>query len=460
YDILIRPGDARTDLEKELNLIEENYLGIGDGGITIDEWQDIKSHPHVEIAAPVASVGLFTAMERTFLKDKDPLEMQYYEVEYTTSDGVHTYKRDKEWIVHFGTSIEEYLFFPSSEELSSTILGDDLITFLFPTSYHQVVAVDAEEEGKLTTFDLSPLEEDIVDYNAYRSGKYAIPIMSLGDVTIPVHLEFVVDDLSEPSEEEIEHWRDEFNKHTGYEGDARPEVIALYEQPEKYREVVEEFITIKRKHVKEVYDLVPEEDHSPFLQEILYLDKDNKLRFEKGTKEEEEIGLSQAIYPHTHRIGYLIEPVEYMIKDDQTLIVKQIDVDEIYGAPTYRELEEVEYFDDEIDPNPEALGGLLNEEGYFNFTENGTFSIEENTSDLASSPLGIYGREAPYLADDPDKTLHPSAVPGSFINTPAHGLISIDHAEKIKGNKPIDAIRVKVAGITGYDKKASDLIES
>src|SRR5699024_2890915 len=92
--------------------------------------------------------------------------------------------------------------------------------------------------------------------------------------------------------------------------------------------------------------------------------------------------------------------------------------------------------------------------------ENGTFSIEENTSDLASSPLGIYGREAPYLADDPDKTLHPSAVPGSFINTPAHGLISIDHAEKIKGNKPIDAIRVIVAGITGYDKKASDLIES
>ncbi len=461
YDILIRPEDSRTDLEKELNLIEENYLGIGDGGITIDEWENIKSHPDVEIAAPVASIGLFTAMERTFMKLKDPLEMQYYEVEYSTSDGgVHTYKREKEWIVDFGTSIEEFLHFPSSYDVSSVLFSRDLITFLFPTSYHQVVAVDAEEEGKLTTFDLGPLEEEIFDYNAYRSGKYAIPIMSLGDVTLPVQLVFTMDDLSEPSLDEIDRWRTEFNKHMLYSDHPQPENVVLYEKPEVYRDIVEEYIMDKRKYEEEVYDLVPEEDHSPFLQEILYLDKDNILRFEKGTEEDGGIGLGQAIDPHTHRIGYLLDPVEYTVKDDQTLVVKQIGVDEIYEAPTYRELEEVEYFDDEIDPNPEVLGGLLNEEGYFNFTENGTFSIIENTSDLASSPLGIYGREAPYLADDPSKTLHPSAVPGSFINTPAHGLISIDHAEYIKGDKPIDAIRVKVAGITGYDKKAADLIES
>src|SRR5690625_2895398 len=42
YDILIRPVDARTEAEKQLNIIEENYLGVGDGGITIAQWQDIK----------------------------------------------------------------------------------------------------------------------------------------------------------------------------------------------------------------------------------------------------------------------------------------------------------------------------------------------------------------------------------------------------------------------------------
>src|SRR5699024_14478 len=124
YDLLIRPADARTDLEKELSLIEENYLGIGDGGITLDEWKSIKNHSDVEIAAPVASVGLFTARERTFMKTKDPLDMQYYEVEYKTSDGVYTYDRDKEWIVHFGTSIEDFLYFPSTYEVGSNIFGD------------------------------------------------------------------------------------------------------------------------------------------------------------------------------------------------------------------------------------------------------------------------------------------------------------------------------------------------
>src|SRR5690625_7926260 len=65
YDILIRPADARTEVEKQLNLIEENYLGIGAGGITIAQWQDIKAHTQVETAAPVASVVLFNSRKRT-----------------------------------------------------------------------------------------------------------------------------------------------------------------------------------------------------------------------------------------------------------------------------------------------------------------------------------------------------------------------------------------------------------
>lgn len=284
--------------------------------------------------------------------------------------------------------------------------------------------------------------------------------MSLKDVTVPIHLTFIIDELSKITENDIEYWNEQFYKQLNHRNNNNPENVVLYETPNIYRDIVDEFIMVKRKYNEETYELVPDEGHSPFLQEMLYLDKNNTLRFEKGTAEEQEIGLGQVFFPHTHQFGYLLEPVEYEVKDKHTLTVNQTGVDEEYGAPIYRELEKVKYFDVEEDPNSDVFGGLVDEEGYFNFTENGTFSIEENTSDLASSPLGIYGREAPYLADDPDKTLHPSAVPGSFINTPAHGLISIDHAEKIKGNKPIDAIRVKVAGITGYDKKAADLIES
>src|SRR5699024_9330026 len=115
--------------------------------------------PDVEIAAPVASVGLFTARERTFMYPKDPTTMHYYAVEYSTSDGVHTYLKDTEWIIDLGTSIKNASYYPSSMEVLHNNLGDDAITFLFPTSYHQVVAVDAKEEEKLTNFKLDLLDE-------------------------------------------------------------------------------------------------------------------------------------------------------------------------------------------------------------------------------------------------------------------------------------------------------------
>src|SRR5690625_6457986 len=42
YDILVRPEGARTDIEKELKTVEENYIGDGEGGISIEEREEIK----------------------------------------------------------------------------------------------------------------------------------------------------------------------------------------------------------------------------------------------------------------------------------------------------------------------------------------------------------------------------------------------------------------------------------
>lgn len=452
YDLLIRPENARTDLEKELDLIEENYLGVGDGGITIDEWEFMKNHPDVEFAAPVASVGLFTARERTFMYAKDPMDRLYFEVDYSTNDGIRTYSRQNpDWLFDFGIAVEETLQFPSSVDVMKNYFSYDTITFKFPISYHQVVAVDPNEEEKITGFDLQQLaEEEIYDRDAYGGGEHSIPIMSLADTTVPVELTYIIDKLDEVSHEEIEEWRGLFNN----KGDDHPDPWGrmMFENPKEYEEIVQKNVMNKRLYQESEHILIPEKDHSPFRQEILYLDEDMELRLENEVLHE----LGHVYNPHTQRIGYQLGPNIYEIIGNNKLAVKQTGTDELYGAPTYRKLEKIEFF--ELELNEE--GQIVNDDDYFNFTENGTFSIEENTSDLASSPLGIYGREAPYLADDPDKTLHPSAVPGSFINTPAHGLISIDHASTIKGDEPIDAIRVKVAGIDGYDKKAADLIES
>lgn len=442
YDILIRPVDARTEAEKQLNLIEENYLGVGDGGITIAQWQDIKNHPQVEIATPIASVGLFNARKRTWMIKRNEEDATYYEVEYRTGDGVRSYvNTENTYVYDFGNKIRDFMVYPSSSEIANNYLGWDIASFDFPLTYHQVVAVDPIEEGKLTNNDFSALSEKVFDDMAYKEGSLSIPILSLKDVSVPVTIQLITDDLAEPTTEDLIVWENEF-----LEGN---EVLTLSENPNLYDQVIDAFISKKRMHQEKVYEFVPDDGHSPFKQNLLYVDDDMELAL---VEEMDMIGIGGAYDYHSQRIGYRMGPVKYKIKNSENLYVKQTGIDDLYEAPIYRDIEEIEFY--KLDEFNQAI----NDDDFFGFIENGTFSIVENAESLASAPLGIYGREMPYLASDPSVKMHPSAVPGSFITTPAHGLISIEHAEKAKGEAPIDAIRVKVAGLTGYDPAAATMI--
>ncbi|WP_029191080.1 ABC transporter permease [Ornithinibacillus scapharcae] len=439
YDILIRPPEARTELEKQLNVIEENYLGVGNGGITIGEWEGIKSHPQVEIAAPIASIGLFTAIERTWMIERKE-NLKYYEVEYYTSDGVNSYKYDEDaYMYDFSPSIR----YPSSFEVANNFFSEDIAAFYFPTSYHQVVAVDVEEEGKLTNYDLSLLEEQVESKWIYSVDQdVAIPIVSLKGVPVPNTIHLTLDNLEVATESEVMDWNSHFINDNPLQ--------AVHQYPEEYHKVIDEYVSRKRKHNEEKFVFKPEDGPSPFEHLHLYVDDNGKLAPDDGTGENMLGGSS---IKFSQNIGYQLNPVLYEIIDATNLAVKQIGKDNAYHVPLYRDIQEVEFF--ELDEAREPI----NRDDAFEFYNVGFFSIKENTEELASAPLGIYGSDMPYLKSEPTIKLHPSAVPGSFVTTPAHGLISLKWAEKIKGNAPIDAIRVKVSGITGYDKKAAELIE-
>ena len=446
YDILIRPPDVRTELEKRLNLIEENYLGIGDGGITIEEWQDIKNNPQVELAAPVASIGLFTARERTWMIEKSKQYPKYFEVVNYTSDGVNTYEnKDDIYLYDFGIDNLDLSVFPSSLSVDRDYLGyeADIATFVFPTSYHQVVAVDPTEEEKLTGYNLDKLTKKVMDPMAYKGGQYSIPIMGLKDIQVPVSFQLTIDDLGDISEEELMTWEDKLIGGSAHR--------TLYENPSSYYKFLEQYISKKRLHQEKVLELVPDDGLSPFEENLLYIDENMKLSSQGDMLSEEPGLLGGGHKIHGQRIGYRLSPVVYDWKDGN-LSVKQTGIDEQFQAPTYRNIDMVEFY------KLDEYNNATNDDDFVGFIENGKFSIKENAESLASAPLGIYGREMPHLASNPTVKLHPSAVPGSFITTPAHGLISIDYAEKIKGEAPIDAIRIKVAGITGYDKEAASLI--
>ncbi|MEO7260346.1 MAG: hypothetical protein ABI047_03670, partial [Jatrophihabitantaceae bacterium] len=57
YDILVRPANSRTELEKSQALVRANFLSRQFGGITLRQWRQIQQLDGVQVAAPVAMVG-------------------------------------------------------------------------------------------------------------------------------------------------------------------------------------------------------------------------------------------------------------------------------------------------------------------------------------------------------------------------------------------------------------------
>jgi putative ABC transport system permease protein len=57
YDILVRPGGSLTELERQRGLVRDNYLGGLFGGISLDQYRQIKDISRVEVAAPIANLG-------------------------------------------------------------------------------------------------------------------------------------------------------------------------------------------------------------------------------------------------------------------------------------------------------------------------------------------------------------------------------------------------------------------
>jgi len=59
YDILVRPAGSRSAIEQEYGLLEPNHLTALPGGISFDEYEAIRDLPGVEVAAPIANLGIY-----------------------------------------------------------------------------------------------------------------------------------------------------------------------------------------------------------------------------------------------------------------------------------------------------------------------------------------------------------------------------------------------------------------
>ncbi|WAA12521.1 hypothetical protein [Fervidibacillus halotolerans] len=56
YDIVVRPAGTRSITEKD-NLLDPNFLSGLSGGISIEQYEQIKEIDGVDVAAPIAIIG-------------------------------------------------------------------------------------------------------------------------------------------------------------------------------------------------------------------------------------------------------------------------------------------------------------------------------------------------------------------------------------------------------------------
>jgi putative ABC transport system permease protein len=96
YDILVRPADSFSPLERERDLVRANYLSGIFGGIRMDQYRKIRRIPGVEVAAPIGNIGYimpFTDIPVTlndYLND-DPHQLYRVRLTWVANGGVSTY---------------------------------------------------------------------------------------------------------------------------------------------------------------------------------------------------------------------------------------------------------------------------------------------------------------------------------------------------------------------------------
>lgn len=104
YDILVRPADSFTPLERQLGLVRQNYLGGIFGGISLRQYEDVKRIPDVEVAAPIANLGYVAPIQKLAVTIDEVL----------TRDPVQLYRVRYDWLAnnrlsrHQGGSVYVY----------------------------------------------------------------------------------------------------------------------------------------------------------------------------------------------------------------------------------------------------------------------------------------------------------------------------------------------------------------
>ncbi|SDZ43421.1 hypothetical protein SAMN05421736_112155, partial [Evansella caseinilytica] len=376
YDLLVRPADASSELEEKIGIVEENYLGVGEGGISLAEWKDILDMEEVDTAAPVASLGYFTPSQLSFALPliEDPVR---YTATFHTTDGLQDYviREDIAYsLPHPNSSVYGRDAVITEDQIN--VFSEHTQGFLLPLSYHPIVAVDPDEEKKLTGIDYYPIKATNLTHPMHDGEM--MPVVNIKETEVPIKAEILIERLGLTEEESTEMIGDA-RKKLGVEDINQPLTSApddlLY--LEFYRSLHDIESVDKTQYIYDFTNKIAAMNETRF-----YIDEDYNLlyEYEYDFDVHGESGAWGFItYYYVQNVFYRLSNINYQIEEGNIRVPMIAEHES--GVPIYRELTEIQRQDIEDFENNTY------------FTTVGEISVSENENTLAASPLGIYNYE-------------------------------------------------------------------
>lgn len=453
YDIIVRPDGSRSSIEQD-QLLDPNYLSGLAGGISNEQYEDIKSIDEIEVAAPIAMVGylLFVLnLEQLEIEDDGIYRMITEEV---SNDGIRenietetTYftkghvdlwsEKQNKAGGHYFLGLP-YEYFPSDNNYYTTTRSG-LLAGIDPEQEAKLVGLDQailpyENSRFISNEDVSEhilVNKDHAENNNPAIYKNSIPVMVSNQTYTDLVINYSLEKIDLPYDD--------------------------------YQSASETLDMIDENGGEDYLDSL----EGKSMKDFSYSDRDINKLFANSLS---GVDIDTGEMVNDDRISYWDLPLVYK---PSGLTHKKTPSPYPERWPYTYELEKVTYgeevtyeaFREPIEYDRQTHDQHLIVEPYWvGYYDPAKLNISMDP--LNELPMETYRPATADLVLDhnlnainPPESLHPEVNPHSFLGNPPTMLTTIEAVETIVGDQPISAIRIKVAGVDDMSEASFKKLE-
>jgi hypothetical protein len=443
YDIVVRSEGTRS-ITEEKKLLEPNYLSGLSGGISIEQYEAIKDIPGVEVAAPIAMIG-YAGYEVNY-GQVELLEEGIYRRKTTTSVNNGIGEQEESYNYYFPYQVWDITnkggeYGVGAPYMDLIVAGDSLLA-----------GIDPEQEAKLVGLDDSIIDLGTSRYFEESDTYYFNESTNYHEFPIIVNQNAFVDKIESITYERLDISINQDNANNIME-DVKENGGTRY-------------LDTMEGEVIDTFSFTGEETFQTFVSrmtgvdwnsgEVLVLQDEESKEGSQIWADEDVVGIvyktspleyREITSPYADRWPYSYQVIPFQNGEDTVKVYRNT---ESFRKP---ELMAEEYVDlPSIKPN------------WIGFYDPSNLTISKDpTTEL---PMETYRpASADFVMDvdgnpiNPPKQLKPTGDPYSFLTDPPGMLTTIEVAEKLLGEDPISAIRVKVAGVTDMNDESQEILE-